>query len=236
MAAKKYVDSEALKELVKKVGEAVGNGKWLNVRNGEGKWSVSEGGFAIGMFSHSEGSSNYAKGNYSHVEGSGNTVDGHYSHAEGINHNVSGEYSHAEGNRATVSGYASHGEGQNVTASGDSSHAEGESTIASGYASHAEGSYNYPNTSFISMLGVGNDKNQKLNAEAVYVERKGSNSIDTSAPKNGYKYLLGVGGYTGQEIGDAKSVQEVFADIDNNMKALPTEGVVSNEEIDALFA
>ena len=82
------------------------------------------------------------------------------------------------------------------------------------------------------MVGVGKKKKEgeegRKNTEAIYY-----NENDTI--KNGYKYLLGVGGYTGREIGSAKSVQEVFADIDSNMKVLPTDGVVSNEEIDELF-
>ena len=58
------------------------------------------------------------------------------------------------------------------------------------------------------MVGVGN-ANTRKNASIIcyYADED---------PKNGYQYLLGVGGYEGQKIGNAKSVQEVFADLETN--------------------
>lgn len=39
-------------------------------------------------------------------------------------------------------------------------------------------------------------------------------------PKNGYQYLLGVGGYQGQAIAEGmKSVQEVIADLEKGVEA-----------------
>lgn len=68
------------------------------------------------------------------------------------------------------------------------------------------------------MIGVGGNTFNSViekNAAVIYVGRDTTGQIDVNAAKNGYQYLIDVGGYQGQEIGDAKSVQEVFADINN---------------------
>lgn len=69
------------------------------------------------------------------------------------------------------------------------------------------------------MVGVGYS-NSKKNASVIYVERDSYGDINVSAPKNGYLYLIDVGGYKGREIGNAKSVQEVFADLTSRIEAL----------------
>ena len=130
---------------------------------------------------------------------------------------------HAEGNTCTASGYTSHAEGFSCKAIGSTSHAEGSNTIASGYHSHAQGYCNYDDVSFIDMVGVGNyndNKEIRKNASVIYVGRGSYSKINTSDPKNGYLYLIDVGGYKGQEIGNAKSVQEVFADLTSRIEAL----------------
>lgn len=118
------------------------------------------------------------------------------------------QYSYAEGNNTTASGICSHAEGMDNEASGQMSHAEGFWTKVSGPNSHAQGSYNYNDASFIDMVGVGNANTRKNASIICYYAHED--------PKNGYQYLLGVGGYEGQKIGDAKSVQEVFANLETN--------------------
>ena len=133
-----------------------------------------------------------------------------------------GEGSVAEGGDTTARGNYSHAEGSGVIASGPYSHVEGYSTTASGGASHAQGSYNHNNPAFIDMVGVGsNDTTQ--NASVIYVKRDTEGNPDLNDPKNGYQYLLGVGGYQGQDIAEGmKSVQEVIADLEKGVAATET--------------
>ena len=215
----KFVDSLGLKRLVTKIAEAVGNGTWLPVKKGGGKGAVAE------------GYGTTASGNYSHTEGFGTTASGGESHAEGNTTKASGEISHAEGNRTTASGNYSHTEGSNTMAVGKASHAESYHTTATGFYSHAQGSYNYDNPSFIDMVGVGNNLTPK-NASVIYTKRDTANNPDPSDPKNGYQYLLGVGGYQGQDIAeDMKSVQEVIADLEKGVAATETMTVEDIREI-----
>lgn len=201
----KFVDSLGLKRLVTKIGEAVGNGTWLPVRKGDGKDSVAEGG--------------------------NTTASGLYSHAEGSDTEASGESSHAEGNSTEATGPYSHTEGNSTEARGEASHAEGESTTASGAYSHAQGSYNHNNPAFIDMVGVGSNDITK-NASVIYVKRDTEGYPDLSDPKNGYQYLLGVGGYQGQDITEGmKSVQEVIADLEKGVAATETMTVEDIREI-----
>ena len=110
--------------------------------------------------------------------------------------------------------------GRSTKAEGTCSHAEGEYTIAQGYCSHAQGCSNYSNVNFIDTVGIGDELNYRLNASVIYVGRRDMGRIDYEDSKTGYQYLLGVGGYRGKEIGDAKSVQEVFADLTSRIEAL----------------
>lgn len=122
-------------------------------------------------------------------------------------------------------------EGKNTTADGDFSHAEGKDTTASGNFSHAQGCYNYDDLSFINMVGVGKDTVKK-NASVIYVKRDMVNEPDQNNPKNGYQYLLGVGGYQGQAIAEGmKSVQEVIADLEKGVAATETMTVEDIREI-----
>lgn len=120
------------------------------------------------------------------------------------------------------------GKGQ---ATGDTSYAEGGRTQVSGSYSHAQGYSNYDDPSFIDMVGVGNSDSHK-NASAIYVGRDSTDLVDPSDPKNGYQYLLGVGGYQGQAIDDGmKSVQEVIADLEKGVAATETMTVEDIREI-----
>lgn len=126
----------------------------------------------------------------------------------------------AEGKSTRAEGVSSHAEGYNTTASGTYSHAEGYMTTASGGTSHAQGYNNYDNPSFIDMVGVGSNYTTK-NASVIYVGRDSKGRVDPSDPKNGYQYLLGVGGYQGQAIGtDTKSIQEVIEDFESRISLL----------------
>ncbi len=201
----KFVDSLGLKRLVTKIAEAVSNGTWLPVKKGDGEGSVVM------------GEDTTAVGSYSHAEGSGNNAIGSYSHAEGNQTNAEADYSHAEGKM--------------TNASGEFSHVEGYNTEVYGKGSHAQGYSNYEDSSFIDMIGVGNNRNKK-NASVIYVGRDGLEEVDPSDPKNGYQYLLGVGGYQGQAIAEGmKSVQEVIADLEKGVAATETMTVEDIREI-----
>ena len=214
--------------------------------SGDGSHAEGDDTAANGVFSHSEGGSTIASGNYSHVEGRQAEASGENSHAEGYFTMASGENSHAEGNMTTASetnshaegsgttasGSDSHAEGSGTTASGSDSHAEGYSTTATGQASHAQGCYNYDNPSFIDMVGIGDGDETKQNASVIYVKRDSDGYIDPSDPKNGYQYLLGVGGYQGQDIAEGmKSVQEVIAGLEKGVAATETMTVEEIREI-----
>ena len=151
---------------------------------------------------------------------------------EGERTTASGDYSHAEGVQTEANGECSHAEGYHTTATGQDSHTEGYSTTASGESSHAQGCYNYDDESFIDMVGVGDDSNTTKNASAIYVKRDSNGYVDPSDPKNGYQYLLGVGGYQGQAIAEGmKSVQEVIADLEKGVAASETMTVEEIREI-----
>lgn len=85
------------------------------------------------------------------------------------------------------------------------------------------------------MVGVGS-VGGKRNASVIYVRRFPGGYIDNTESKNGYQYLLDVGGYKGQEIGDAKSVQEVFADLTSRIVELEKQlkEVITKPEIEEI--
>lgn len=140
--------------------------------------------------------------------------------AMGFQSEATGYGSTAMGYNCKALGNTAHAENAGCTASGDNSHAEGEGCVAKGKDSHAQGSCNYDDPSFIDMVGVGNYEINK-NASAIYVKRNTGGNLDTSDPKNGYQYLIGVGGYQGQAIAEGtKSVQEVIADLTSRIEAL----------------
>lgn len=203
------MDSIGIKRFVSKILEVIGNkvanGEWLPIKKGvDGDGNVVQGAVA---------------------EGVGTTASGEYSHAEGSGSISSGRHSHAEGNRTMASSIASHAEGYHTTATGLYSHTEGYSTTASGATSHAQGGFNYDDSSFIDMVGVGTQISAnniiKQNAYVIYVGRDSKGRVDISDPKNGYQYIKGIGGYQGQAIGtDTKSIQEVIADLEGRITTL----------------
>lgn len=201
----KFVDSLGLKRLVTKIAEAVSNGTWLPVKEGMGTKSIAE--------------------------GKDTTAYGDFSHAEGKDTTASENGSHAEGLSTKANGYASHAQGMNTTASGSYSHTEGFGTTTSEMFSHAQGCFNFDDPSFIDMIGVGTDTVKK-NASVIYVKRDPVGDSDPSFPKNGYQYLLGVGGYQGEVIEEGmKSVQEVIADLEKGVAATETMTVEEIREI-----
>ena len=242
----KFIDNLGLKRLVTKIAEAVGEGTWLPVKKGKGEHAVEEGGgTALGSLSHAEGNSTAngdgshaegddtnASGGFSHTEGGSTIASGPCSHAEGRNTEASGENSHAQGDTSIAQGDNSHAEGYDTTASGDNSHTEGYGTTASGDNSHAQGCYNYDDPSFIDMVGIGDGDETNQNASVIYVKRDSDGYIDPSDPKNGYQYLIGVGGYQGRNIAEGmKSVQEVIADLEKGVAASETMTVEEIREI-----
>ena len=197
---------------------------------GYGAFAANSECIASGDYSHAEGAGT-ASAYTSHAEGAGN-ASGDNSHAEGAG-TASGDGSHAEG-ESTASGYASHAEGSG-TASRNFSHAEGQNTIASGYCSHAQGCYNVENINAIHSVGIGDDTTRK-NAEYIYAKNNKSGFALTDDPKNGYKYLIGVGGYDGISTNNStyKSVQEVIADLTARIEQLEklTANCVSISNVD----
>ena len=86
------------------------------------------------------------------------------------------------------------------------------------------------------MIGVGGTPEYNVvrkNAVAVYAAYiEESDDIDVTNPKNGYQYLLGVGGYQGQAVTEGmKSVQEVIADLEKGVAATETMTVEDIREI-----
>lgn len=202
----------------------VTNGTWIPVKKG-----YADGSVVIGDIYNS------ALGNYSQAAGCNTEASGYCSYAEGARTNASGEYSHAEGFYTTAENDSSHAEGYSTHAKGNYSHAEGIGTYARGDASHAQGSRNFDDKSFIDMVGVGSNSNNTINASVIYVKRANNDLPDPTDPKNGYQYLLGIGGYRGQEIGNAKSVQEVITDLENNKVDKTDMITITNGEIDEMF-
>ena len=219
----KCVTSSHIDDSVYKyISQKVINGAWVPVkagRNSEGniiEGAVSEGKETItnAEYAHAEGLRTVATGMYSHAEGDNTTALNNSSHAEGNNTKANGDCSHAEGYQTQASSSYSHSEGYQTKALGFCSHAEGYAVSAKGNYAHCEGIYNYDSNDFIKVLGVGNSEDNRVNAEVVYVKR-GKNGIPVSSdPKNGCKYILGIGGYTGKAITEGmKSIQEVISDL-----------------------
>lgn len=224
----KIIEQSGMARLVKAIITKIKDGVWLPVKAGRDadgnvvEGAVAEGGdtTASGFYAHAEGKNTTASGNYSHAEGISSLASGTDAHAEGSTTIASGVCAHAEGRNTDASGVCAHAEGQNTTASGKYSHTEGRFITASGTYTHAQGCFNYDNPSFIDMIGVGNSAN-KRNASVIYVARTKSGVADPTAAKNGYQYLIGVGGYQGQAVtADMKSVQEVIDDFEARISLL----------------
>lgn len=174
---------------------------------------------ASGLQAHAEGFKTSATGGYSHSEGATTTASGSHSHAEGQSARASGNVSHAEGYLSIAKGYGSHAEGYETLASGKGAHAEGNDTIANGRYSHAQGRYNVGNVMAIDSIGIGNSNMFRKNSEYTYLSQTNNESINTDS-RNGYKYLIGIGGYDGvsTDVTTYKSLQEVISDVDSTLK------------------
>lgn len=127
---------------------------------------------------------------------------------------ASGNYSHAEGQTTTASGDYSHAEGFSTIASGIASHAEGDHTVTSTAYSHAEGVFNICNkgntdeSDSIHMVGIGKEHNKRRNAHEIM--------------KSGDHYVYGIGGYDGTNYSEAKTLQEVIAELTSQIEILKT--------------
>lgn len=174
---------------------------------------------ASGHQAHAEGYTTSATGNYAHAEGSGTYAEGNLSHAEGQDARAYGTASHAEGFLSTAAGQCSHAEGDCTTAKGYSSHTEGYGTIANGRYSHAQGRYNIDNAMAIDSIGIGSWNKLRQNSEYTYLNQNNNEGINTDS-RNGYKYLIGIGGYDGvsTDVTTYKSLQEVISDVDSTLK------------------
>ena len=179
---------------------------------------------AIGKYSVVIGSYATASGVSSYAEGGATVASGDYSHAENAQTEARGYGSHAEGSASLASGLISHAEGSATVASGAGSHTEGNQTEASGFCAHAQGTYNIIDNNAIHSIGIGNDAVRK-NAEYIYTKNNESGTALEDDPKNGYKYLIGVGGYDGISTDNTtyKSVQEVIADLTARIEQLETK-------------
>lgn len=160
-------------------------------------------------------------GEYSFAANNTCNASSQYALAEGWYTKASGSESHAEGSVTTASGIRAHAEGDNTEAKGKCSHAEGSYTIAKGYSSHAQGSYNIEDNCAIHSIGIGINADRK-NAEYIYAKSNEKSTELVDDPKNGYKYLIGVGGYNGISTDNStyKSVQEVIADLTARIEQL----------------
>ena len=86
-------------------------------------------------------------------------------------------------------------EGYNTTANGNYSHAEGYGTVTTNEAEHAEGKYNISNAGTIHSIGIGTSNNARTNAVEVM--------------SNGDVFINGIGGYDGNNVSTAASLQDV---------------------------
>lgn len=177
-------------------------------KSASGGYYIEENGNVLGRKAFATNSDCTASGNYAHAEGVGIAI-GYSSHAEGI---------------STASGNYTHSEGGHTIARGINSHSEGDYTIAGGFCSHVQGIYNIDSVNAIHSVGIG-DATTRKNAEYIYAKNNTNGTAIVDDPKNGYKYLIGVGGYDGISTDNTtyKSVQEVIADLTARIEQLETK-------------
>lgn len=194
------------------LGEGINNYATQSTKGGcsaSAKLAYAEGNKtnATGESSHSEGENTEANGRYSHAEGNGTKAVGSISHAEGASTKANGDSSHAEGCYTEANGYCSHAEGEHTVAKGNYSHTEGYYTEALNYHEHAGGRYNVSHTNGTNEIDYNSPENT-IHSVGVgdYKERKNAFEI----MRNGDTYVLGVGGYNGVDINEAKTLQEVI--------------------------
>lgn len=199
--------------------EGYSSSAWGNYSHAEG--SISK---AKGYVSHAEGLNTIAYSTASHAEGretvAGSESDtdetGGTQHAEGYKTKAVAVRSHAEGSETQALGYASHAEGLRTIARGYRSHTEGQDTCILSTGGHAQGMANYHTNDLnvIHDIGIGTVVDSTDTDGTPTVTRLSAEvTLHTEDDKNGYKYLIGVGHYYGQEIGTADSVQEVIANL-----------------------
>ena len=134
-----------------------------------------------------------------------------------------GQKAFAANDSCTASSRFSFAEGAYTKAVGECAHAEGNGTTTSRSFSHVQGVYNVNVSNGIHTVGIGTSSKRK-NAEYIYLAAE-NNTAWEQDPKNGYKYLIGVGGYDGISTDNTtyKSVQEVIADLTARIEQLETK-------------
>ena len=167
---------------------------------------------AKGEHSHAEGRETRAIGMGAHVEGKGSSVEGQYSHAEGVNNTVTGNFSHAEGNNNRVEGQNAHAEGYGNIVYGNWEHAEGRYNV-----SHHEGTVYKDQT--VHSVGIGITANSRQNAHEIM--------------KNGDHYILGIGGYDGDNYQDADTLQDVVNKQSSDIETLKSAGYQTAEQVES---
>lgn len=179
---------------------------------------------ASGSSSFAEGCNTKALAPYTHVEGYATTANGTCAHAEGDSTQATQPGAHAEGYHTLANTIGSHAEGYYTMSKGLYSHAEGHYTETNSFAAHVQGTYNVANKNAIYSVGIGNTTTRK-NAEYIYAKNTENSNNLVDDPKNGYKYLIGVGGYDGISTDNTtyKSVQEVIADLTARIEQLETK-------------
>lgn len=121
-----------------------------------------------------------------------------------------GILSHTEGLNNNAIGFTSHAEGSDNIAIGLGSHVEGSHNIALNEFEHAQGVYNFSHTcdecdneeddpSLKTLYSIGNGSEEGGRKNAVEVMQ------------NGEMYIEGVGGFDGQNTGQANSIQTLFS-------------------------
>lgn len=249
----KYLDETGLNRLWAKIKSLVSDA--TVVVKGDSKGSIqsinsyedgalyAEGGTASGDYAVALGMGTEATGKSAFAAGWCCVASASESHAEGSFTTASGSDSHAEGNHSVAKGNVSHAEGEGNNASGDFSHAEGRLTEAKAPYSHVEGTYNQPTSLSIHSVGIGDSENGvQKSAEEIYFptyydENTGSYRPKTDT-KDGYKYLIGIGGFDGTNFEkddalnpDIKSVQEVINEATTKLDSIDA---IPISEIEAL--
>lgn len=204
-------------------------------KSASGGYYIESNSNQLGVNAFAANSDCTASGSSSFAEGYNTKAIGYYAHAEGYGTIANGTSTHAEGESTQATQTSAHAEGYYTLAKNMATHAEGDHTEAVGFAEHAQGTYNVINKNAIHSVGIGNGTTRK-NAEYIYAKNNKYGSILVDDPKNGYKYLIGVGGYDGISTDNStyKSVQEVIADLTARIEQLEklTANCVSISNVD----
>lgn len=114
-------------------------------------------------------------------------------------------YTFATGYDTNAIDVYTHAEGFGTKAQGSAAHAEGCKTVTTNAYEHAQGGYNLSNTGenqsdkTLHSIGIGDGEENRKNAHEVM--------------QNGDTYIIGIGGYIGTNPTEAKTLQEVIAEI-----------------------